>query len=68
MTLYELFTMYIMPYLVDMTLFDGVAETVFYQVFVWAISIIVVHLFVVLPYMLMMKLIRYRPTWWWRKK
>ena len=68
MTLYELFSIYIMPHLVDLTLFEGVSETVFYQVFVWAISIIVVHLFVVLPYMLIMKLIRYRPTWWWRKK
>ena len=68
MTLYELFTVYILPHLVDMTLFDGVAESVFYQVFVWAISIILVHLFIVLPYMLVMKLIRYRPTWWWRKK
>ena len=68
MTLYELFTVYILPHLVDMNLFDGVAESVFYQVFVWTISILVVHLFIVLPYMLMMKLIRYRPTWWWRKK
>ena len=68
MTLYELFSTYIMQHLVDTTLFGGVAESVFYQVFVWTISIIVIHCAVVLPYMLMMKLIRYRPTWWWRKK
>ena len=68
MTLYELFSIYIMPHLVDLTLFDGIAESVFYQVFVWTISIITVHVFVVLPYMLMLKLIKYRPTWWWRKK
>ena len=60
MTLYELFTVYILPHIVDMNLFDGVAESVFYQVFVWAISIILVHCFIVLPYMLLMKLIKYR--------
>lgn len=68
MTLYELFSLYIMPHLVDLTLFEGVAESVFYQVFVWTISLIVVHVFVVLPYMVTLKLIKYRPTWWWRKK
>ena len=68
MTLYELFTVYILPHIVDMTLFEGVAESVFYRIFVTTISIIIVHLFIVLPYLLMLKLIKYRPTWWWRRK
>ena len=68
MTLYDLFSTYIMPHLVDTTLFGGVAENVFYQIFVWTISIVVIHSMIVLPYMCLMKLVHYRPTWWWRKK
>lgn len=68
MTLYELFEIYILPHIVDLNLFGGIASDVFYRVFVVAVSCILVHCFVVLPYMGLLKLIKYRPTWWWRKR
>lgn len=60
MTLYQILTTYIVPQFCDLAQLDGYGENVFYKVFVWTISIALVHFFVSLPYMLLLKLCRYK--------
>lgn len=55
MTLFDVLNTYIMPYLIDVTRYNGDFEKVFYGVCVWALSLIVAHCFVWLPYKMVLK-------------
>ena len=60
MTLYELYSTFIMPHLVDLSLFDGFGEQVFYKCFAVAVSLVITHFAVIVPYRLTLKLCGYK--------
>lgn len=60
MTLYEILKTYILAPLFDLTLYDGFGEWIFYHVLAVALACIVVHLFVIVPYRVVLKLCGYK--------
>lgn len=65
MTLYQLYVTYIMPHLVDLSLYEGFGSEVFYKVFAVAVAVVITHFVVIVPYRLILKLCGYKP---WRLK
>lgn len=53
MSLYEVFTTYIMPLFIDLGKFEN-AEKTFYTIFLWVISFVVLSVLIGLPYKFIM--------------
>ena len=60
MTFYDIIVTYIMPNMGDLALYDGYGAKVFYYIFMTAVSALMVHFFVVLPYHYLLRFMRYK--------
>lgn len=60
MTFYDILRTYILPPMGDLTLYDGYGEKALYYIFTTAVCAIAVHFFLVVPYKLVLRLVRYK--------
>lgn len=65
MTFYDILHTYIMPHMGDLSLYEGYGEKAFYYIFITAISAIMVHFFVCVPYHFLLRFMKYKG--WLRK-